>query len=106
MQGNEFEQFYTESLTVLRDCVKKMIEDGHFLKSRVLVSRDSEDTFVKWVDPVEKPNPTALTAIDEALNKSFEHTLLDSIIVEQIDKISDGKIPESIDVSHHDDPFP
>ena len=69
MQGNEFEQFYTESFPVLRDCVKKMIEDGHFLKSRVSVSHDSEDTFVKWVDPVEKPNPTASTAIDEVLNR-------------------------------------
>ena len=59
VQGNEFEQFYTESFPVLRDCVKKMIEDGHFLKSRVSVLHDSEDIFVKWVDPVENPNPTA-----------------------------------------------
>ena len=56
MQGIEHEQFCTKTIPVLRDCVKKTMEDGHFLKSPVLDSYDTEESFIKWVGPVTEPN--------------------------------------------------
>ena len=81
MQGNEHSQFCTKSFPVLRDCVKKMMEYGHFLKSPVLDSYDTEETFMKWVEPVTKPNHSLASVANDTLNKSFDNTLIDTIFV-------------------------
>ena len=70
-------QLCTKSFPVLRDCVKKMMEDGHFLKSPVLHedSHDTEETFMKCVEPVTKPNHSlASVENDDTLNKNFDKT--------------------------------
>ena len=62
---------------------------------------------MKWVEPVTKPNHSlASVENDDTLNKSFDKTLLDTIIVEQIDKISDGKISEGFDELHNNNSVP
>ena len=77
------------------------MEYGHFLKS-VLDSYDTEETFMKWVEPVTKPKHSlASVANDDTLNKSFDNTLIDTIFDEQTDKISDGKTSGGFDELHN-----
>ena len=100
VQGNQYEQFQTEVFPVLHKCVTKMLEDKQFQTATCTDqsvhwdSQDDNDTFINLSDPVDQPLQShSCDSPVNSMNKSFDKTLIDSLMEDQVDKISDHIAP-------------
>ena len=98
IQGNQYEQFQTTVFPILHSCVNKMMDEKQFqIKSTNGVSQSDDETFINLTDLASQSLQTVCSLpSDNHLNKSFDKTLIDSFIEDEIERISDPKIPENV----------
>ena len=98
IQGNHYEKFQTTVFPILHSCVNKMMDEKQFqIKSPNGVSQSDDETYINLTDLASQPLQTVCSLpSDNHLNKSFDKTLLDSFIEDEIERISDPKIPKNV----------
>ena len=98
IQGNQYEQFQTTVFPILHSCMNKMMDEKQFqIKSTNGVSQSDDETFINLTDLASQPLQTVCSLpSDNHLNKSFDKTLRDAFIEDEIERISDPKILENV----------
>ena len=74
-----------------------MDEKQFQIKSLNGVSQSDNETYINLTDLASQPLQTVCSLpSDNHLNKSFDKTLLDSFIEDEIERISDPKTPKNV----------